>query len=241
MNKVIIIQARMGSSRLPGKVLKPLGNSVVLDYVVTRCLEVKGIDEVVVATSSLKTDDVIAKWCKNNGVAYYRGPVDDVLARYYECAKEYRANYIVRVTADCPFLDYKLAGDLVGLVEKAKVDFYVIEGDLPLGLKVSMISFSSLEYIHNQGTEKRHREHVTYYANEYPEKFKYAYLKTDKEYHNPHLRLTLDTEEDYDLCKIVAKIFSNNKLVPSLKIINYLNDNQDIATLNAHVKQKPVI
>jgi spore coat polysaccharide biosynthesis protein SpsF len=241
LKTLIIIQARMGSSRLPGKVLMPLGETVVLDYVVSRCQQVKQVDEVIVATSVLPQDDAIKSWCKQHRVPCFRGSEDDVLARYYECAKPYQPDYVIRVTADCPFVDYELADQVIEAMKAEPSDIVIVEGDLPRGLVVEMVSFSALEYIYHHGKESRHREHVTYYAYEFPDEFKRTYIQAPKTIQQPQLRITLDTEEDYQLCAAVANHFKKNKLISSQKVVQFLLEHPDIAKLNAHVQQKTVI
>lgn len=241
MNTIIIIQARMGSSRLPGKIIKPLGESVVLNYVVSRCNQVENIDKVIVATSTLPQDDAVEKWCAKNGVDCFRGSEDDVLARYYESARPFKPDYVIRVTADCPFVDYELAGDIIAKMKEHPSDILLLEGSLPRGLAVEMISFSALEYIYKNGHEPRHREHVTYYAYEYPQQFKSTKITVPVEKQHPELRITLDTEEDYKLCQAIAEHFQGDKLVSAEKVIRYLLNHPEIAKLNAHIEQKPVV
>ncbi|KYD25392.1 glycosyltransferase family protein [Geobacillus sp. FSL W8-0032] len=241
MKTLIIIQARMGSSRLPGKVLMPLGETVVLDYVVSRCQQVKQVDEVIVATSVLPQDDVIESWCKQHHVRCFRGSEDDVLARYYECAKPYQPDYVIRVTADCPFVDYELADRIIEAMEVEPADIVIVEGDLPRGLVVEMVSFSALEYIYHHGKEPRHREHVTYYAYEFPDEFQRTYIQAPKEIQHPQLRITLDTEEDYQLCRAIAHYFKGDRFVRSREVVRFLLHHPDVALINAHVQQKPVV
>ncbi|HHW36020.1 MAG TPA: acylneuraminate cytidylyltransferase [Bacillales bacterium] len=241
MKTVIIIQARIGSSRLPGKILKPLGDSVVLDYVVSRCKQVESVDEVIVATSTLSQDDTVEQWCLQNNVPCFRGSEADVLSRYYMCAKLYEPDYVIRVTSDCPFVDYELANDVIVEMEKNPADIVLLNGKLPRGLAVEMISFSALEYIFNNGHEPRHREHVTYYAYEYPQQFQATTLKVAEGLQHPELRITLDTEEDYQLCQAIAEYFRGDKLVPSQTVVNFLLEHPEIAKLNAHIEQKPVV
>ncbi|ALA70056.1 acylneuraminate cytidylyltransferase [Geobacillus stearothermophilus 10] len=241
MKTIIIIQARMGSSRLPGKVLMPLGNTVVLDYVVSRCQRVKEIDDVIVATSTLPQDDAVESWCKQHHVSCFRGSEDDVLARYYECAKPYQPDYVIRVTADCPFVDYELANQIIEAMKAEPSDIVIVEGDLPRGLVVEMVSFPALEYIYHHGKEPRHREHVTYYAYEFPDEFKRTLVQAPKDICQPQLRITLDTEEDYQLCKAVANHFRGDRLVRSHEVVQFLLNRPDVARLNAHVRQKPVV
>lgn len=241
LKTIIIIQARMGSSRLPGKILKELGNSVVLDYVVSRCRRIKKTDEVIVATSTLPQDDAVEQWCLNNNVQYFRGSEDDVLARYYECALQFHPDYVIRVTADCPFVDFELADDIIAEMERNPADIALLSGSLPRGLASEMISFSALEYIYKNGHEPRHREHVTYFAYEFSQKFQSITITVPSEKQHPELRITLDTEEDYQLCKAVANYFQTNKLISSQKVVDFLLDHPEIARLNAHIEQKPVV
>jgi len=236
---IIIIQARMGSTRLPGKILMPLGSVDNLTYVIERCRKVDDIAEVIVATSTLPQDDAVEFWCKERDVAYYRGSEDDVLDRYIQAAKPYQPDYIIRVTADCPFVDYQLATELVLLMKEKRVDIIDIASPLPRGLAVEIISYNALQYINTHGQEARHREHVTYYAYEYKEQFTRTeyYANTNIQY--PELRITLDTEEDYELISHIAT-HTLALDVSSAEVVRYLLDHPEIAKLNAHIEQKPV-
>lgn len=240
MNILVIIQARLGSTRLPGKVLKPLGQSDVLSYVVERCRKIEGIQDVVVATSDLLQDDAIAKWCQEKHVSYYRGSEQNVLSRFIEAAKPYQPDYIMRVTSDCPFVDYEMATDMVKKLNEHPAEIVDIIKALPRGLAVELISYTALQRIANLELAERHREHVTYYAYEYKEQF------TRLSYEPPHsiqheaLRITLDTDEDYALCNAIANHF-NDLLVSSADVVNYLLAHPEVAKLNAHIEQKPVV
>ncbi|MEK4951402.1 glycosyltransferase family protein [Bacillus sp. FSL W8-1127] len=240
MKNIIIIQARMGSSRLPGKILKPLGEHDVLTYVVERCKKIKGVSDVIVATSTLPQDGRVEDWCKRHGVSFFRGSEEDVLDRYVQCAKVYEPDYVMRVTADCPFVDFEMANEIVKLMEQEKVDIIDLDGELPRGLAVELISYQALQYIHRHGHEPRHREHVTYYAYEFKEEFQRASYSVPVNRRHPELRITLDTEEDYALCKAVADYFKD-PLVSSVDVINFLLKHPEIANLNKHVQQKPVV
>ncbi|WP_342559388.1 glycosyltransferase family protein [Metasolibacillus sp. FSL K6-0083] len=240
MNIIAIIQARVGSTRLPGKVLKPLGDEDVLSYDIARCRAIKGVQEVIVATSTLAQDDAIAKWCKEHEVACYRGSEDDVLDRYVQCAKIYKPDYVMRVTSDCPFVDYEMASEIVALMEKECKDVVLLEGEIPRGLAVEIISYDALLRIHEMGQEPRHREHVTYYAYEFKGQFTTTTYEVPENRQAPELRITLDTEEDYELLKAVAAHFRDS-LVSSVDVIQYLKDHPEVAEINAHIEQKPVI
>lgn len=240
MNIVVIIQARTGSTRLPGKILKPLGTSDVLSYVTKRCHQILGVSKVIVATSTLPQDDAVVNWCEMNDVLVCRGSEEDVLARYVECAEKYQPNYVMRVTADCPFVDYELASELVSFINKNHVDIVDLKGEMPRGLAVEIISFEALKRIDKIGQEPRHREHVTYYAYEYPDEFSRIQFDVPKSRLYPEFRITLDTEEDYKVMQEIANYF-DNPLISSAEVIQFLQNNPHVAKLNAHIEQKPVI
>lgn len=240
MNFTVIIQARMGSTRLPGKVLMPLGETDVLGYVVSRCREIKHVSQVVVATTTLGHDDEIEKWCVANDVSCFRGSEEDVLERYYECAKKYPSDYVIRVTSDCPFLDFNLATKMIEVMKASPADILVCETGLPRGAAVEIISFSALDRVNTVGLESRHREHVTYYAYEHLKQFTHVSFGIPSTLKHPHLRITLDTPEDYKLCQAVADHFTDTN-VRTIEVIEYLLNTPDVTKLNAHIEQKPVI
>ncbi|MCR8660530.1 glycosyltransferase family protein [Paenibacillus endoradicis] len=239
MKTIIIIQARMGSSRLPGKILKPLGRVDSLTYVTERCRKIHGVDEVIVATSNLPQDDEVEAWCIEHNIAYYRGSEDDVLARYMQCAHRYNPDYIMRVTSDCPFIDYEIASEMVALMKEHQVDIIDLASDLPRGLAVEIIAYKALQYIYEHSREQRHREHVTYYAYEYKEQFTRVDYIAPTNRHYSELRITLDTAEDYALLSNVADYFSAID-VSSSDVIQYLLAHPEVVQLNAHIEQKPV-
>lgn len=243
MKNIIIIQARMGSSRLPGKILLPLGKSTVLDYVVSRCQQISNVEHVIVATSTLEQDNQIEEWCKETKVDCYRGSETDVLSRYYHCAVQYQPDYVIRVTSDCPFVDVEMAELTIQAMKKEPSDIVINrqQSEATRGLAVEMISFKALEKIYNVSTAPRHREHVTYYAYEYAEEFKQTILELPLFMLHPELRLTVDTEEDYNLCQALTEHFGDRKDIPASEYVKYLIEHPEIAKINAHIEQKPVV
>lgn len=237
---IVIIQARMGSSRLPGKILMPMGNTDNLTYVVERCKKIQGVSEVIIATSTLPQDDAVEAWCQEHKVGYYRGSEEDVLSRYVEAAKAYDPDYVIRVTADCPFVDYEMGSDMVALMEREQVDIVDLEGQLPRGLAVEVVAYKALQYIDAHGHENRHREHVTYYAYEFKSEFTRVSYVADEKRQAPELRITLDTDADYELLSTVAKHF-DDVYVSSVDVIDYLKAHPEVAKINAHIEQKPVV
>lgn len=240
MKTIVIIQARMGSSRLPGKILMPLGSTDNLTYVIERCKKIDGVSKVLVATSSLSQDDAVEKWCEEHQLSCYRGSEEDVLDRFIQAAKPYDPDYVIRVTADCPFVDYEMASDMVALMKKEQVDIIDLEGQLPRGLAVEVISYKALQYIDEKGHENRHREHVTYYAYEFKEQFTRVSYVADEMRNEPPLRITLDTVADYELLSKVASHF-DDVFVSSIDVIQYLIEHPEVAKINAHIEQKPVV
>ncbi|WP_391120371.1 cytidylyltransferase domain-containing protein [Psychrobacillus sp. L3] len=240
MKTIAIIQARMGSTRLPEKILKQLGDLDVLTYVTSRCSQIIGVGKVIVATSTLTQDDAIEAWCQEHDIPCFRGSEDDVLSRYVDCAKKYKPDYVMRVTSDCPFVDYEMASEIVAFMEKERKDIVLLDGELPRGLAVELISYASLLKIDEAGHESRHREHVTYYAYEFAEQFEGITYKVPENRKASELRITLDTEDDYALIKAVAEHF-NDPLISSASVIDYLKNTPELAKLNAHIEQKSVI
>jgi len=244
MKTLIIIQARMGSSRLPGKILMPLGESCVLGYVVTRCRQVTNVIDVVVATSELQQDDAVEQWCAFHGVSCFRGSEDDVLLRYVEASAPHSPDYVMRVTGDCPFVDYEFANEVVRTMGESPADFVLYPDHdflLPRGINVELMSYSALLRMHEMGNEPRHREHVTYYSKDFPDQFTRTLFDVPLALRHPELRITLDTPEDYELCKAIADAFPSDVTVPTSKVISYLLKHPEIAALNAHIEQKAVI
>lgn len=242
METLLIIQARMGSSRLPGKVLKKLGNYTTLEYVINRCLKIPTVNKIVVATSNLKQDDLIEHWCDNQKIECFRGDEQNVLSRYISIADKYKPKFIVRVTADCPFLDFQMAEEMLQLIKVTKVDIIDYNEDLiPRGIGVEVLTYRALQYIYEHVDQDYQREHVTYYAyeKEHENKFLRCSYKIPKELQYPQHRLTLDTLEDYKLLNILANYFENIETYSS-EVIAYLNENLDISSINSDIKQKKV-
>ena len=160
MNVVAIIQARLGSTRLPGKVLKKIQNKVVLDYVIDRLKTCKKIDEIVLAITTNKKDDVLEKYAKDKKINYIRGSEEDVLSRYYEAAKKYNADIIVRITSDCPLIDPKIVDEIITkhLENNADYTANIIERTYPRGLDTEVFNFNTLETSFKLGIEKNFGE-----------------------------------------------------------------------------------
>jgi spore coat polysaccharide biosynthesis protein SpsF len=187
----------MGSTRLPGKVLKSIAGKVLLDHVLGRLSLLAWPVQTVVATTDQSQDDAIAQHCLSNGVAVFRGSEIDVLERYYQCARENRFEHVVRLTADNPFTDME---ELQRLIEQHLTqgnDYTHSFGSMPLGVGAEVFSFSVLERSVQEGRAANHREHVNEYIQENPNFFRIGVLEIPVGKRCPDLRLTVDTEVDY--------------------------------------------
>lgn len=193
----VIIQARMGSTRLPGKVLKPIAGKALLDHVLGRLLLLNYPVKVVVATSDLPRDEAIARHCSLKGVVVFRGSEDDVLDRYYQCARENRFEHVVRLTADNPFTDMEELQRLIEQHLTQRNDYTHSFGSMPLGVGAEIFTFAALERSAREGHAPNHREHVNEYIQENPDVFRIGVLEVAAAKRCPDLRLTVDTEGDY--------------------------------------------
>jgi spore coat polysaccharide biosynthesis protein SpsF len=229
MNTIIIIQARMGSTRLPGKILKPLGDLTVLEYVVNACQKSKKATKVIVATSDLERDDQVEGFLEERNIECFRGSESNVLSRYYFCAKEYKADLIVRVTADCPFLDPTVIDMLIEKSIDGKYDrVATIDNNnprtFPYGIDAEVVTFKAIEKAFKEAKTDFDKEHVTPYIHTTKkDDFSLYRLDAPKDIREPNIRVTLDTPEDYELCvelvkflpkdyttKDIIKIYRNN-------------------------------
>lgn len=231
----IIIQARMTSTRLPGKVLLDLAEKPVLWHVVERCKKSK-VDEVIVATTTNKTDDVIVDFCKEHKIKFFRGSEDDVLERYYLCAKEHALDHIIRVTSDCPLIDPDLINQLIEKYFEEKYDYVRIDTDtFPRGFDAEIFSFENLNKSRNLSKEKGDREHVTLFLRKNPHIFKNSSLINGID--NSHIRVTLDTKEDYEL---LQKVFNHSKDMFFKEIVDFFENNKFLININKEIEQKKV-
>lgn len=192
----IIIQARMGSTRLPGKVLKRIGDRTLLEHIFTRTGLIEAPKTVVVATSTSAADNSIAKLCQDHQIHCYRGNEHDVLERYYLCAKAFQFQNVVRMTADNPYPDMNELDTLIRLFLASNHEYANNFSSLPIGVGTEIFSFEALERSHHEGLEPHHREHVNEYMLENPKLFPILLQEAEEEKRRPDIRLTVDTPED---------------------------------------------
>jgi len=237
MRTLGVIQARMGSERLRGKVLTPLAGRTVLSRVVRAVRESGAIDGLVVATTVEGIDDAVAQECERLGVDVYRGPVDDVLTRFLGVLAEHPADAIMRFTADCPLLDPEIIATGVKMFHAAPGIDYLstsIVRTLPRGLDVEIIRADTLRALDGMVTDF-HRTHVTSYVYSHPDQFRIVGLTLPPD--RSSLRLTLDTPEDLRLLEEIVAYFGDTS-VSLQKMIEWLSANPEMAAINAHIEQK---
>lgn len=241
MKVVAIIQARMTSTRLPGKVLKTVLEKPLLEYQLERVSSSKLIDEIVVATTINKSDDPIIKLCNKLGVLTYRGSEEDVLSRYYEAAKQFNADVIVRLTSDCPLIDPEIIDQVIKLyiTQKDVLDYVsnTLIRTYPRGLDTEVFSFRALQVTYEKARLKSEREHVTAYIYKNPDKFQLKNLSYVRDL-SKH-RWTVDTKEDFELIKqILESLYTNNQMFTMKDVLCLLDKNPSLFYLNAHIEQK---
>lgn len=231
---VAIIQARMGSTRLPGKVMEKIGKKSLLEILVSRLKKSKNLDDIAIATTRKKIDDDIVDLSKNLGLKFYRGSEEDVLSRYVEAASLFDAFVVVRVTGDNPLTDPQLTDKLVEAHIKRNSDYTFCE-NVPLGTSVEVVNITALKDANVNTKLQLDREHVTPYIKSHPEIFKVQ--KVDFYLNNQKLRLTIDTKEDMELIKCIYAKLGPIENLEIENLINFLEKNPQIRDLNSSIKQ----
>ena len=201
----VVIQARMGSKRLPGKVLKPIGKIPLLERIVL-CLEyLKSNVQVVVATSNQRQDDAIEVFCRERQIEFFRGDEQNVLQRYVDCMHEYGFEHVVRLTGDNPFTDIEELDRLIELHVARAADYSTSTASLPIGVGAEIFSALALLRIHEQASKPHHYEHVNEVLLENPGQFSIAELEVPPAKNRPDVRLTVDTPDDYRRADCIAR------------------------------------
>jgi spore coat polysaccharide biosynthesis protein SpsF len=238
MNSTAIIQARMGSSRLPGKVMMDFNGEPMLARVIRLASEAKKIEQVVVATTVLDEDNRIAEWCEENSTRCFRGSVHDVLDRFYHAAKRLGVASLVRLTADCPLLDPVVIDRSIDEFNRLQpnCDYLATKG-YPRGLDTEVFRFDALERTWLEDSDPAWREHVTVYMYNNSDSFHVHYLSPEVDHAED--RWTVDTNEDFQFAQRVAKERADESTDwrATLKLID---KHPEWKNLNRNVQQKAV-
>ncbi len=235
-----IIQARMSSTRLPGKVLMTPAGQPMLVRVVRRTSQARRLDRVVLATTTSHEDDTIVKLSGASGWSTFRGSEEDVLDRYYEAAREYQADGIARITSDCPLIDPGIIDEIVRRFLRGQWDYVsntLEPRSFPRGLDVEVFSFDALERAWREDTNPAWREHVTPYIYRHPELFRLHGVTNDTDY--SHMRWTVDAPEDLEFVRKIYDHFGHDRFRWK-EVIDLLEQHPEWLEINRHVQQKVI-
>ena len=243
MEKVIgiIIQARISSTRLPKKVVKKIEGKTVLEHIIERLQRIKKEKKIILATTDRKDDDVLEKIAKKCRIPVFRGSENDVLDRFYQAAKLFNVDPIVRITADCPLIDPGIAEAVIELYFKNKFDHVCISHPptFPDGMDVEVCSFKSLQECWRKAKKPEDREHVTTYIFKNHKKFKVGNFSSQENFYD--LRLVLDEKEDLVLIKKIYKeLYKNNPKFGFKEIIELIKRKPELVKINQKVNSHPI-
>lgn len=234
MKVLAIIQARMGSTRLPGKVLAEINGRPLIGFLIDRLRSVPEIDHIVVATTTTPSDDVLAEWLCMEGVDSFRGDSDDVLARFYLCAKKYNPDLVVRVTADDPLKDPSLISEAINhFSTDHDLDYCsnTLRPTYPEGLDIEVFRLKALKYAFEHAKLTSEREHVTPYIWKNTSMFKVKNFEFREDL--SAWRWTVDKQSDLNFIRAVLSPFQDSPLVSFEEIICFLKQNTDLLKINA--------
>ncbi len=234
-----IIEARMGSSRLPGKILMKIKGSSILSLLIDRIKKVPEIDKIIVATTIDKKDDILEEYCKKNKIICFRGSQDDVMGRVLQAAKTNNVKIIVEITGDCPLIDPQIISQILNCYIHNDYD-YVGNSNVrsyPDGMDVQIFSTAILEDSYTKTQDTLDREHVTLHIRKNDSYSKFDIIAPSNQFF-PDLGLTLDEMKDYILIKKIFQSFENNdfNLNQILDLLN--NENPELKKINVNVKRK---
>jgi len=235
---VAIIQARMGSTRLPEKVMREIGKKTMLSRVVQRTARSELIDKIVVATTAKTSDDPIVAECDRLNVPVFRGDEQDVLDRYYQAAMAYQAEAIVRITSDCPLIEPEVVDRVIRAFLDESPDYASnsLEKTYPRGLDAEVVTLEALIRAWQEATEPYQRVHVTPYIYQNPDQFKLLPVKSDVDY--SRYRWTVDSQEDLDFVRAIYSRFGNEDAFTWKDVLSILAAEPELAEINRHIRQK---
>lgn len=233
-----IIQARMGSTRLPGKVLKDLNGKPMIEHIVSRVEKCKTVEDILIATTTCRSDDKLEQWCINHRIKCFRGNENNVLKRYYDAATWIKADIIIRITADDPFKDPRIIDEVVNQLVDNDLDFSFnnFPPTFPEGLDVEVFTYKAIRKVMECNTSDFEKEHVTQYFYHNPKDFKmrnYSYLRDLSD-----IRLTVDSKEDFILAEeIYKRLAPDDEMFYLEDILKLISEHPNIKKINQNVKR----
>lgn len=244
MSIICIVQARMGSERLPGKVMKDLLGKPMIEYTLNRIKSSKYIDDVILATSDRVEDNIMAEYVSSIGFKVFCGDENNVLKRYKDANDKYNGDIIIRVTGDCPLIDSCIMDNVITYFLNNRYDY--VRLDVPntfiRGFDVEIFSKEALDKVYSimsdEKEENPYKEHVTLYMYKHPDEFNVGVVK-GSEYYNKQYRLCVDTKEDFELVEKIYKHFSD-MYVSGKNVVEYLDNNKNISEINMTINQREI-
>lgn len=230
---VAVLQARMSSRRLPGKVMAPIMGKPMLARQIERTLRATRVGRLVVATSDQASDDPIAALCEKLDVACFRGSLDDVLGRFVGAVRAYPADHVVRLTADCPLTDWRLIDDCIALHEQMGADYTsnIIERTYADGLDVEVMKRSAIEAADREAVAQDEREHVTPFLYRHPARFHVVHMRQGVD--EAAMRWTVDNEADLDMTRAVYEaLYPINPDFDRHDVLKFLQNNIRVSEMN---------
>jgi spore coat polysaccharide biosynthesis protein SpsF len=240
VSALVVVSARMASSRAPGKALAPLHGRPLLEVLLARMAAARGTDGVVLATSVNPENDALVALADRMGVPVFRGDEDDVLRRHLDCARKFRAEHVVRVTGDNPLTDLETLERLVALHRERQADYTYVPGDaLLMGILPEVIATRALEYSWTKGEPRHRSELVTLYIKENPAAFRIQTAELSDGLHRPEYRLTVDEPEDVRLMQaLFDRLDRPGHVVTTREAIELLDREPALAQINASARHK---
>lgn len=238
MKIIAIIQAHMGSTRLPGKVLRDLGGQTMLARVVRRAQRASLLTEVTVACSTLPQDEVIVQECEGLGIRWFRGSDDDVLDRYHGAASAFGPDAVVRITSDCPLIEPEIVDKVIDIFLQSGADYAsnTIDRSYPRGLDTEVFKKSCLDRAWKDALEQHQRVHVTPYLYEMPQLFRNIQVRGETDLSD--MRWTVDTKEDYEFVSAIYTHFGNRDDFTWRDVLALLEAQPQLIAINQHIQQK---
>lgn len=241
MRTVAIIQARMASTRLPQKAMLDIAGHTMLWHVVQRLHDCQNLDEVVVATTVNTEDQAITDFCRAQGFHCYRGSSEDVLDRYFQAAKAYKAEAVVRITSDCPLIDPEIVDELIKRYSDSPDEYAgastIIRRSYPRGLDCELVSMSTLTNLWERVTEPKYREHVTLYIYDHLHDFRMISLEFPEDL--SRYRWTVDEQADLDFVReVYRQLYAVDPAFRTRDVLKLLNKDKKLQLINQHIEQK---
>jgi len=233
-----IIQARMGSTRFPGKSIRLLNGLPILEHIIIRLKQVPEIDQIQLATTDAKTEAPLIEIAKKHKVAVFQGSEEDVLKRFIQAGKAIEAQHIVRICGDNPLTDIPLLRSLITAHLESNADYTISADPIPLGTGCEVVYLETLKKIEDQAHEIKYREHVTTWFHDHNDKFTITRIKAPSYLRNRNFRLTVDTLQDFALMEAIFSELNPHSIIDLEDVITFLETHPEAVSLNSEIVQK---